>query len=281
LDAEEVRSLVDQVAAVVAGGWVVLALALGWVMGRRGFEAYTWTFVGLVLGPIAVAIALAMVIQPPAHEPKLLRRAMSRGGVVDVLVGADGSPEAQAAVAAASDLLDGRIGRLTFARVVPIDAPRNVVRDAEASLEHQRLLAGPDASSVLLRGLPADALRDYAARLDYELIAIGTRGEGRSHALLGSVASTLARGSVIPVLLSDAVPSPTGRPTVVGHDAAPDSDTKEVVRGHGPQGRFLRRLGRIKAFGYHGSGSRRLYATVASVVLVHVAQHIGGDAALP
>ncbi len=46
------------VLAIVAGAWMLEALVLGYVMGRRGYEAYSWTLLGTVFGPIAVVVAI-------------------------------------------------------------------------------------------------------------------------------------------------------------------------------------------------------------------------------
>jgi nucleotide-binding universal stress UspA family protein len=193
------------IALAVFVAWVALGLGLGWVMGRRGYEAYTWALVGVVLGPLGVALAVAWLIRPPAHEPTLLRQgAGKREGTLDVLVAFDGSPEAHAALSAVQRLLGDRIGRLTLARVVLIDAPHDVVRHAEAGLDEACALVTTPASTVLLRGQPAGELKAYAHRLGYDVLALGTRGEGRSHALLGSVASALVRGAGLPVVLADA-----------------------------------------------------------------------------
>lgn len=48
-----------------------------------------------------------------------------------------------------------------------------------------------DPSAVVLRGEPVAALRDYVNRLGYEVLVVGTRGEGKSRAILGSVAPTV------------------------------------------------------------------------------------------
>lgn len=202
------------VAVLVFVAWVVLGLVVGWVMGRRGFEPYTWTLLGVVLGPIAVVIALAWLVRPPSWEPQLLRpgdnggaRAGGRGGdAVDVLVAWDGSPEAHAALRAVGSLLGDRVGRLTFARVVAFDAPPDIVQAAETELEAACDASdlGRSPSTVLLRGQPAVALKDYAHRLGYDVLALGTRGVGRSHALLGSVATALVRGAGLPVVMAPA-----------------------------------------------------------------------------
>lgn len=193
------------VLGIVAGAWVLEALALGYVMGRRGYEAYSWTLLGMVLGPIAVGVALTFVFRPASREPRLLRGGRPGTGSVDVLVGIDGSTQAAAAVDRVASLLGGSAGRVTLASVVPVDATRESERVAEAQLAaacaaHPEL----DPSTVLLRGEPVAALRDYVDRLGYEILVVGTRGEGKSRAMLGSVAMALARGAGIPVLLVDA-----------------------------------------------------------------------------
>jgi nucleotide-binding universal stress UspA family protein len=211
---------VSTVAVLVFVAWVALGLVVGWVMGRRGFEPYTWTLIGVVLGPIAVVIAVAWLVRPPSWEPQLLRpgdapRAGDGRGAdaVDVLVAWDGSPEAHAALRAVGSLLGDRVGRLTFARVVAFDAPPDIVHAAETDLEAACDAAdvGRSPSTVLLRGQPAVALKDYAHRLGYDVLALGTRGVGRSHALLGSVASALVRGAGLPVVMAPADDAGTSR----------------------------------------------------------------------
>jgi nucleotide-binding universal stress UspA family protein len=204
------RSVVSTVAVFVFVAWVVVGLVVGWVMGRRGFEPYTWTLLGVVLGPIAVVLAIAWLVRPPSWEPQLLRAGDGgvggRSDAVDELVAWDGSPEARASVRAVESLVGDRVGRLTFARVVAIDAPPDVVRVAERELEAacEASTIGRSPSTVLLRGQPAVALKDYAHRLGYDVLALGARGVGRSHALLGSVASALVRGAGLPVVMASA-----------------------------------------------------------------------------
>jgi nucleotide-binding universal stress UspA family protein len=189
---------------VVAGVWMVEALALGYVMGRRGYEPYSWTVIGAVLGPLGVVLAVSFVFRPLSREPRLLQGGRRGAGSIDVLVGIDGSPAAAAALDRVVTMLGPVTGRVTLARVVPLDATRETVAAAEAELAAARAAhPGLGASTVLLRGAPAATLRDVAARLGYGLLAVGTRGEGGSTAMLGSVATALARGSEVPVLLVD------------------------------------------------------------------------------
>lgn len=62
---------------------------------------------------------------------------------------------------------------------------------------------GPRPVHRVAAGEPIAALREDLHRLGYEILVVGTRGTGRSKAVLGSVASGLARGAGIPVLLVD------------------------------------------------------------------------------
>ena len=191
---------------IVAGAWMVEALALGYLMGRRGYEAYSWTLIGAMLGPIGVAVAISFWFRPPSREPLMLGGGRRGSGSLDVLVGIDGSPEAHAAVRRAASLFGDGVGRLTLARVVPLDATRESERVAETQLaEAAAAHPGLQPSTVLLRGEPVAALREYVSRLGYDVLVVGTRGEGKTHAVLGSVATALARGAGIPVLLVDDV----------------------------------------------------------------------------
>lgn len=194
----------DVVWVIVAGAWVLEALVLGYVMGRRGYEAYSWTLMAMVLGPLILPVAISYVLRSPSREPKLLRPGHGGAGPIDVLVGVDGSPESAAAVTQAVALFGPRAGRITLARVVPVGATRETEQLAEAELE-AACAAHPDLdpSTVVLRGEPIAALREYLRRLGYEVLVVGTRGSGRSKAVLGSAAAGLARGAGIPVLLVD------------------------------------------------------------------------------
>ncbi len=64
---------------------------------------------------------------------------------------------------------------------------------------------------VLCAGRPAGTLHRLAVEGGYGLLVVGTRGAGLSKALLGSVATTLAGGSKMPVLLAGGEQQPQGR----------------------------------------------------------------------
>jgi nucleotide-binding universal stress UspA family protein len=194
----------NEIPAYILLGVLIEAMLLGWVMRRRGYDGYVWLMLGMFLGPISLPIAIAYVIRSPRPTPNVLSKGGRAGrGTLDVLVGYDGSIEAAAALERLGSLLGARLGRVAIASVMPIDAPPMEKETAQKQLarvvdQHPAL----HAAAVMLDGLPADALQEYAANAGYELIAVGARGSGWSK-IIGSVASELAHGSSIPVLVVD------------------------------------------------------------------------------
>lgn len=88
------------------------------------------------------------------------------------------------------------------------DAPRSVIGLLEEGGEHEveRIAADArdrelSATTEVLRGVPEDCILEYAAGVDADLIAMGTRGRvvERDH-LLGSTTARVVRRSTVPVL---------------------------------------------------------------------------------
>jgi nucleotide-binding universal stress UspA family protein len=188
--------------------WVVIGIVLGWAMGRRGYDAFSWSVIGVLLGPAGVVFArwarqdgleLARRSAPPLSFHK---------GPVDVLVGLEGSPVAEAALSSAVKLLGSRIGRLTVVTVLGYDVAESPVlrreeeRAAEASFSRIRPLLGEiQVDRQTLVGWPADVLRGLAVDGDYDVIVVGCAGTGMSKRLLGSTAEQLTAGSPVPVVV--------------------------------------------------------------------------------
>jgi hypothetical protein len=98
-----------------------IGFVLALVMGRLGHSPFAWGLLGLVLGPIALLLALVEVRSERPWWTRLVASGAPGSGPVDVLVGIDGSPESAAATTAALELLGGRVGRLTLVAVTEID----------------------------------------------------------------------------------------------------------------------------------------------------------------
>jgi hypothetical protein len=91
------------------------------VMGRLGRSPFAWGLLGLLLGPVALLLALVEVRNERPWWTRLVASGESGSGPVDVLVGIDGSPESAAATTAALELLGDRVGRLTLVAVTDLD----------------------------------------------------------------------------------------------------------------------------------------------------------------
>jgi nucleotide-binding universal stress UspA family protein len=191
---------------IVALAWGLLGVSMALVMGRRGHQPFMWLVLGITFGPLVLPLAANRL----RHDrPGLLKRLSSARpsiGGVDVLVGIDGSADAEDALRTAIGLLGPRLGRLTLAAVVDYDIAvgSGLAEDNERARGDLIRTANATASrpeTVLLSGRPAEALRKFAVEEGYGLIVVGRRGRGASHVLLGSVASTLAHGGDVPVLI--------------------------------------------------------------------------------
>ena len=196
-----------------------IGFVLAIVMGRLGNSPFAWGLLGLLLGPIALLLALVEVRNERRWWTRLVASGDPGGGPVDVLVGIDGSPESAAATTAALELLGGRVGRLTLVAVTDLDdsyAGREEQMRLQGELERQaeavrawlRKLDGPAQAKQtvvpelqLMAGRPATTLDTIASEDGYDLLVVGTRGTGMSSVLLGSVATSLAARASVPVLI--------------------------------------------------------------------------------
>jgi nucleotide-binding universal stress UspA family protein len=195
---------------ILGGLWAFSGVVVAVVMGRRGHSAFPWFVLGFVLGPLVVPLMLGAIhreqVTPVVHfghtEPSVESLA--------VLVGVDASDEAKGALVTAIALFGTRIGRLTIATVLDHDvdgtsAGREAQDRAREMLSAHALLAAGlldrEAETVVLTGRPADALVQHALAGNYQLIVVSPRGKGASRVLFGSVASSLARGVGVPVVI--------------------------------------------------------------------------------
>ena len=195
--------------------FLCIGLTTAIVMGRRGHDPWTWGILGTLFGPLVIPLVLGWHWRDQRDEERLLRSAATPEGAgpVSVLVGVDGSPESTAAVRATVDLLGPRLGPLTLATVVDLDAMQTMhtqrtgqsvfERDAQSLLDEAAApVAAAGPATVILSGRPTDALLGYAQRHGVDLVAVGARGKGLSEAALGSVADALVRQPDVLVLVA-------------------------------------------------------------------------------
>lgn len=195
---------------VAAVGWVLLGLAVGLWMVRRGHDP-RWVVVAVALGPVFVPIALERVERRPrlaTFGPTCTDREDGSVAGLRVLVGLDGSTASQEALTRALEILGPRCGLLVLAEVLRCEATDDVTH-ADITDATQRLAAAADSArdvvgqvrSAVLAGPPGEALRWFAEDQDMHLVVVGRRGRGLSQRLLGSVSTDLVRRSHLPVLV--------------------------------------------------------------------------------
>lgn len=200
---------------VVAVVWVVVGLAIRVALMRRGHRSASM-FAAVLAGPL-LGVALIRTATAPRgwQEVRVLAPGASGTGSLGVLVGIDGSPEAQAAVRTVVDLFGPKMGGLTLATVVSHEF-RDAAERQHVEHEARTWLAGtaqivtgrdehdgglPEPQLVVVAGEPATELLELARRKGVDVMAVGRRGAGVSKILLGSVATQLAHKAPIPVMI--------------------------------------------------------------------------------
>jgi nucleotide-binding universal stress UspA family protein len=197
------------------GIWMGVGGIEAMVLGRRGFDGFSWFLIGMVLGPLSVLVAWNSIRRDERLAPAIVGPATARRtDGIDVLIGFDGSPECRATADAVASTFGSRLGRVALVSVGYFDDAPVHEAQLRAALEAEgtRLAAiAPDL--VIVRGHPATALAAEALAGGYDLIAIGSTGQGHAH-LFGSAAKELARTSPVPVLLGgQQVDQPAGAPS--------------------------------------------------------------------
>jgi nucleotide-binding universal stress UspA family protein len=135
-----------------------------------------------------------------------------------ILAAVDGSEPSQRGVRLAAELAHKFDAELTLAHVLsPLWIPPEVyglsidaIQSAHAK-EGQKLVHdaekmvhghGLKIERVVLEGVPADALAEFAKANGYDLVVVGSRGQGAmSRVVLGSVSGRMAHLCQIPLLI--------------------------------------------------------------------------------
>jgi nucleotide-binding universal stress UspA family protein len=134
-----------------------------------------------------------------------------------IIIGYDGSDHAKAAVEFLKSLEEFTKAELHVVTVIDfaqlysygVDIPQSVYEsikkhneDMLKDIVNYIKEAGGKAIGVILEGSPADAILDYAQKINADMIVVGSRGLSTFKGLLlGSVSAKLVRESKIPVLV--------------------------------------------------------------------------------
>jgi len=189
-------------AAVVV--WLLSGLGGYYYLYRHGHPSLVWLLGGLILGPFSLLVFIDRV-ERSSHV--LVERPAVDSSGMNVVVGLDGSPESEHALAVAQRVVGARPSCLVLCEVVDYDAESEPsgAKVAEASRRLDQVAASlpdHDVTVEVVAGRPAQALAEVAEAHDAGLLVVGTRGRGVSRRLLGSVAEGLLDASRRPVLVT-------------------------------------------------------------------------------
>ncbi|MGX6510265.1 universal stress protein [Rhodococcus sp. SJ-2] len=196
---------------VFIGVWVLTGLATGLWMARKGHDP-RWTLIAVILGPLFVPIAFERIERNPrsvTSEPVAMWGAGGEeSGGLRVMVGFDGSKEAEQALHTARQLFAPGGGVLELVAVVSYDDASDIDSEVLAGAK-ERLEAAASGSEeipvgyAVIAGPAGQSLRWFATEQHADVLVIGKRGRGMSNRMLGSVAAYLTEHCPVPVLVVD------------------------------------------------------------------------------
>jgi nucleotide-binding universal stress UspA family protein len=193
---------------IIVAVWISIGLVTGLWMARRGHD-WKWTLFAVGLGPLFVPIAWERV----ERHPRVAASGADgppgpRSGTPGprVMVGIDGSTEAEQALDVARSLFGPRCELLLLAEVVSYDDTEpdspQAIESATAHLASAAArAAGLPLNQEVLAGPAGPTLRQYASDHDMDVLVVGRRGRGLAETLLGSVSADLLHHSEVPVLV--------------------------------------------------------------------------------
>ena len=148
--------------------WLSIPPLLSRAMMRRGYDGGSWLVVGLLLGPVGVALAALEVFYDAPDAPRILQAGLTGPGDLSILVVLDGNAATLRPTAVLAEL-SPHLRRLGLAHVLPRGGPQLDERWAEQALRRTAIgLAQPELA--LLFGRPDVAIADHAAAGGYDIV---------------------------------------------------------------------------------------------------------------
>ena len=158
------------VVAIVLGVmvWLSIPPLLSRAMRRRGHDGGSWLVVGLLFGPVAVALAAFEVRFDVPQGPRILEAGRTGTGDLSILVVLEAESPAPWPMAALAEL-SPNLRRLGLAQILPKGGPQLEERLAEQALRRAATgLAHPEIA--LLFGRPDLAIAAHAAARAYDVV---------------------------------------------------------------------------------------------------------------
>ena len=148
--------------------WLSIPPLLSRAMRRRGYDGDSWLVVGLLLGPVGVALATLEVLYDVPEGPRVLGAGLTGKGEVSILVVLEADSPTRPPTAALAEV-SPYLRRLGLAQVLPKGGPRVDERQAEQTL--RRAAMGLDHPEIaLLFGRPDLAIAAHAAAGAYDVV---------------------------------------------------------------------------------------------------------------
>ena len=148
--------------------WLSIPPLLSRAMRRRGYDGGSWMIVGLLFGPVGVAMAVLEVLYYVPERPRILQAGLTAKGELSILVVLEAdspTPPATAGLAEVSPYLR----RLGLAQTLPMGGPLLDQRQAEQTLRRAAIgLAHPEIA--LLFGRPDVAIPAHAVAGGYDIV---------------------------------------------------------------------------------------------------------------
>ena len=174
-------------------GWAAAAAVIWAVMSRRGHDGGLWGLIGLVLGPLAVPLAVISARRATRRPPIVVGGGhgadAARSPSTLVVVDPD-DPETWGAQAAAADNVAGpvELAVVVSRDTLDRDAREGTLRRARTALAAvAATMVGPTPRQVILEGRPDAAVARHARQLGITtVIAPSTRPCDRLRSALGS-----------------------------------------------------------------------------------------------
>lgn len=174
--------------------------------GRGGFRA---ALVGSVADKVVRGAEIATLVVPGVNQ-------VTEATYDEILVGVDGSPEAERALAKARELAQATGGHITLVRAYTSTPPVGIefgyypgsVADAlrEAADEYLSETAQENEGTLLMVGSASAAVEEGANHIDADLIVLASRGKGLAARIaLGSTTDRVMHSTHRPLLVVPAL----------------------------------------------------------------------------
>ena len=148
--------------------WLSIPPLLSRAMRRRGYDGGSWMVVGLLFGPVAVALAALEVLYGAPEGPRILEAGLTGTGEVSILVVLDAGSSTSLPTAGLAEV-SPYLRRLGLAQILPKGGPRLDERQAQQTL--RRAAIGLDHPEIaLLFGRPDLAIATHAAAGAYDVV---------------------------------------------------------------------------------------------------------------